>query len=316
VNEVRSRSGLPISGLLLLGGNTLFWGVSWPFMKIVLGEIGVWSFRAMGAVLGGIGILLVGRFAGQSLRVGRSEIGPLLIVSLFTTLIFGLATSYGLTILPAGRATILLYTMPLWSTAIGVCWLRNPIKPAEMIGLALGLGGLAVLIAPDLAGIGAAPIGAASITGAALSWAIATTYTKSRSWQLSTSALVGWQTLIAAPAFMLGAHLVDRPAAILDMSGLAWFAFLFACLTGTVYGVWAWFRIVDLFPTHVASVGILGVPVVGLLSSHLILGDPISLRDVAGLGLILAALALVLIWPAFSRGSAQNETAPGSARGG
>jgi drug/metabolite transporter (DMT)-like permease len=313
---VRSRPALPISGLFLIGGNTLFWGLSWPFMKIVLGEIGVWNFRAMGAVLGGVGILLVGHFARQSLRVGRSEIGPLLIVSLFTTLIFGLATSYGLTILPAGRATILLYTMPLWSTAIGVFWMKNPIKPAEIIGLALGLGGLAVLIAPDLAGIGAAPIGAASVIGAALSWAIATIYTKSRSWQLSMAALVGWQTLIAAPAFMLGAYLVDGPAAILDMSGFAWFAFLFACLTGTVYGVWAWFRIVELFPTHVASVGVLGVPVVGLLSSHLILGDPISLRDVAGLGLILAALALVLIWPALARHATQKGAAPGRARSG
>src|SRR3546814_12053037 len=63
----------------------------------------------------------------------------------------------------AGRAVIIAYTMPLWAVMLARLTLGDPITPGRLIGLLFGLGGLAILIGPDLRALGAAPAGAAFI---------------------------------------------------------------------------------------------------------------------------------------------------------
>ena len=63
-------------GLLLLAGLTLFWGANWPAMKIALADFPVWTFRAICLVFGGLGLLLIARLSGQTLRLPVPEIRP------------------------------------------------------------------------------------------------------------------------------------------------------------------------------------------------------------------------------------------------
>lgn len=55
-----------------------------------------------------------------------------------------------------------------------------------------------------------------------------------------------------------------------------------------------WFRLLEVFPSSVAAIGTLGGPVVGVLSSALIVGEPIGAGEIAALGLVVSAQALVL----------------------
>jgi drug/metabolite transporter (DMT)-like permease len=59
-----------------------------------------------------------------------------------------------------------------------------------------------------------------------------------------------------------------------------------------------WFKVVSLFPATIASIGALVTPVIGRGSSALLLGEPIGWREVAALGLVLSAVALVIFRPA------------------
>ena len=78
-----AHDALPPLGFVLLAGLTLFWGLNWPAMKIALAELPVWWFRAGCLWFGGLGLILIARFTGQSLRVPAVERGPLLLCALF-----------------------------------------------------------------------------------------------------------------------------------------------------------------------------------------------------------------------------------------
>jgi drug/metabolite transporter (DMT)-like permease len=58
-----------------------------------------------------------------------------------------------------------------------------------------------------------------------------------------------------------------------------------------------WFDIVRRLPATVAALGILSSPVIGVVSSLLILGEQPTLTDIVGFALMLAASASVLLWP-------------------
>jgi drug/metabolite transporter (DMT)-like permease len=62
---------------------------------------------------------------------------------------------------------------------------------------------------------------------------------------------------------------------------------------------WAYFKTVGLLPASIAAIGTLMVPVVGVYSSHLILGEKVGLNDLLALLLVLSALILVLVLPAW-----------------
>jgi drug/metabolite transporter (DMT)-like permease len=68
-----------------------------------------------------------------------------------------------------------------------------------------------------------------------------------------------------------------------------------------VFCHWAWFTVVRLFPAAIAAIGTLAIPVVGVLSSALVLGEPVGLRELTALGLVCGALAVVLVLPALGR---------------
>jgi drug/metabolite transporter (DMT)-like permease len=64
---------------------------------------------------------------------------------------------------------------------------------------------------------------------------------------------------------------------------------------------WGWFKLVRNYPAVVAAISTLAIPVVGVLSSVLVLDEPLGLDVVLSLALVLAALFLVLVLPMLSR---------------
>ena len=68
-----------------------------------------------------------------------------------------------------------------------------------------------------------------------------------------------------------------------------------------VFCHWAWFRVVALYPAVVAAIGTLAIPVVGIISSAMITGDPIGWDEIMSLALVVFALFLVLVAPQLRR---------------
>lgn len=295
------KQGADRTGLLLLASITLFWGVNWPAMKLAVGEVPVWSFRTICLVVGGLGLLAICRAARLRLAVPRAELMPLLLVAFFNITGWHLCSAFGLIYMPAGRASIVAFTMPLWAALLAIPLLGDRPTWRLAIGLAAGMAGMAVLVAPDWRAIAAAPLGLVFMLLAALSWATGTVLMKRYRWSMPTSVLAGWQMVLGGLPILLGALLVDRGFDPFGVSATAWAATVYAALIPMIFCHWAWFRVVGIYPAAVAAVGTLAIPVVGVLSSNLALGEPIGIDVVLSLALVLAGLGIVLILPGLRR---------------
>lgn len=286
---------LPPLGFLLLAGLTLFWGANWPAMKIALAELPVWWFRAGCLWFGGLGLILIARLTGQSLRVPSFERRPLLLCAVFNVVGWHLCSGYGVSLMPAGRAAIIAFTMPVWASLLASFVLDEAITKGKLLGLALGMSGLAVLIGPDLVALGTAPLGALFMLMAALSWATGTVLLKRFHWSVPTTVLVGWQLVAGAIPVSLGAVLLQAPPELASLSREALLAVAYIFLFPMVFCQWAFFQTVRLFPAAIAAIGTLAIPVVGVYSSAVILGERVGWLEFIALLLICSALASVLL---------------------
>ena len=297
--EKNSQDGaLPASGFLLLFALTFFWGGNWPAMKIVLNELAVWPFRTICLVGGGLGLFAIARLGGRSLRVSPQEIKPLLICTLFNVVGWQLCSGYGISLMEAGRASIIAFTMPLWAALLGHWVLGERMTAAKIVGLALGLTGLAVLIGPDLQSLGAAPLGALFMLGAAISWAAGTVALKRCSWQMSTLVLTAWMLLLGAVPVAIGMLIIGEGLPADGLSTQALLALAYVLALPMLFCHWAYFSVVRLFPAAIAAIGTLAIPIVGVLSSAIVLGEPAGQRELVALCLVCGALAVVLVLPA------------------
>lgn len=279
-------------GLVLVALLTLSWGLHWPLVKIALTEIPPFTFRGTGVLVGGALLLVIAGWRGERLWPRRREALALAWVSLFNVVIWQMLTAYALQLLPAGRAVVLAYTMPMWSVILGAAFLGEKIDRGRGIALALGSAAMALLIGDDIVAVGRSPSGALMILAAALVWAIGTVATKKFHWTVSLTAMVGWQ-LLAASIPMLGAAILFESDRWIMPSLWPAFALIYNVLIGALFAHLLWFRLLALYPAGIASISTLLIPVVGLFSSALILGETIGWMEVLALVLVLGALASV-----------------------
>ena len=288
-----SRRPAP-GAFLLLAGLSLVWGLNWPIMKTALAEIPPLPFRALCLIPAGPTLLAIASLRHARWRLPAREVAPLLLASLFNVTLWYLLSAYALSLMPAGRASILAYTMPAWATLFGALALREPLSPRGVVGLALGMAGIAVLLVPDFHRVLAAPLGALAMLSAAAAWAAGSVVMKRFSWTPPVVALTGWQlTLGGLPVVLAGILIGPFPGLDhVDLAGLG--GLVYVVVFGMLFAQWAWFKVLGQLPVAVASLGTLAIPVIGVLSSTFLLGETLGASEATALALVVAALALVL----------------------
>jgi drug/metabolite transporter (DMT)-like permease len=277
---------------VLLALLSLFWGLAWPAMKIVLGEIRPWTFRAICLAAGGAGLLALARAGGAALRVPAGDLTPLIVTSLINITGWHILSAYGLTLLHAGRAAIIAYSMPLWAILLSRLLLKERITSTRWWALVIGSTGLALLLGPDMQAVGAAPLGALMMLGAAVCWAAGTVLVKFFKWHMPGTLVMGWQLLIGGIPIIVGAILIDPGTTIAAVSWKAIAALIFVVALPTIFCHWAFFMVVQIFPANVAALSTLGIPVIGVFSSALILGEPVTAPELIALFLVVLSLGL------------------------
>jgi drug/metabolite transporter (DMT)-like permease len=290
-----NRQTVPVAAVLWLTGLTLVWGGGWPAMKYAVGEIPVFTFRATNAFGGGIFVLALSALQGNSIALPRREWGITTFAAIFNVTGWFYFTGLGLTLLPAGRAAVIAYTMPLF--AILAAWIlrKDRLDAQKIVGLVFGLVAIFLLLGENPGRFGDTPLGVLAILAAAASWGVGTVIQK-RDWPMPVLTLAGWQLLIGGvPMAALAVANDHAPFAHLTVGGGVAIAYVILLATGL--GYWAWFNILTLTTPAVASIAVLAVPLLGVLSSAWVLGEALGWREMTALLLITAALTTVLPLP-------------------
>jgi O-acetylserine/cysteine efflux transporter len=197
-----------------------------------------------------------------------------------------------------GLASLIVQAQVFFTIGLAAWFAREPVRLHTVAALALAVGGL-VLIGVN-AGGEATPLGIVLVLCAGLSWAIGNTVQKAAG-RVDVLAYVVWSSLFAVPPLALAALIVEGPQAI--AAGLSagtattWLAVAWQSVGNSMFGYGAWGWLLARYPaTSVAPMALL-VPVFGIASSALALGEPLQLWKLTGALLVLGGLALNLLWP-------------------
>jgi len=280
------------AGLLLLLAAVIGWGSNWPPVKLLLEELPVLTLRAWPGLAGGLGLALLVRLSGASLRVPPGLWPRLCLVSLLNiTAWMGLAT-FSLLWLNASEACLVCYTMPLWAALLAWPVLGERPSRRRLVALGLGFLGLALIVGGRGLEIGLAKLpGIGFALASAVLFALGTVLTKRHPLPLAPGAATAWQVLLGMLPIVLAALLVDRP----DLGALSprgWALMAYAATVPLCLCYLAWFAALRRLPAGVAATGTLLAPVVGVLGSAALLGEPFGLREAGALGLTLGGVAL------------------------
>jgi drug/metabolite transporter (DMT)-like permease len=297
----RPAAGAPAlslgAGAAILVSLSFLWGGNWPAMKLAVAEVPVLSFRVICLFGGGFGMYALARLGGLSFRIPRGELRALLIVAFFNITIWHVCSAAALLYISAGRAAIIAYTMPLWATLLSVHLLGERLRLSTILGLAAGLAGMAALVLPDWRALIADPRGPLLMLAAAMAWAAGTVGMKYYRFTMPVVTVVGWQLLLGGAPILLAALMLDPAPDPTALSIEGWLALAYVVVVAMVYCHWAWFKLVRSFSAVTVSIASLAIPVVGVISGALVLGEGIGADVVAALLLVIFALFLVLIWP-------------------
>jgi O-acetylserine/cysteine efflux transporter len=281
---------LPFRAALLATLVALIWGFNFVVMK--------WGVAQVPPLL-----LLALRFGLAAVPaiffVARPQVRWSAIVGyglVFGVVKFGLlffAFKLGMT---AGVGSVLLQSQVFFTVALAA--VLDGERPNHMQALALAIAavGLAVIgWGGAQGGFGFAPF--MMVIGAAVCWAVANIISR-RAGRFDPLAFVVWTSAVAAPPLLALSAIFEGPAAIGEalssMTPLAFGAALYLAYPVTLLAlaIWSW-----LLARHEAAViapYALLVPVFGLTSAALVLGERPGAMSLAGSGIIVAALALNL----------------------
>jgi drug/metabolite transporter (DMT)-like permease len=274
---------------------TLIWGCNWTVLKLGVSEIAPLTFRALTLPFAALGLLTVSKLSGGSVRVPRRYWGKLLVLALFNISGWNGLVLFGLQQLPAGRSAILAYTMPIWSVLFALALLHEPLSLRKAVGMALGMLGMGLLLGDDIRHFQRTPLAGLLILGAAMAWAFGTVLLRRFRLPLPQNTLTGWMMLTGWVPLAVLAPLF-APGPLHAPSGGAIFAILYNIFLAGTVAHWAWFTLARTLPVAVSSMSSLPVPLVGVFSGMLVLGERPGPSEWAALALVLAAMLLVL-WP-------------------
>jgi drug/metabolite transporter (DMT)-like permease len=305
-SEASSRA----RAIALLAYVTLAWGLAWPVTKVAVEQVPIWHLRAGTIAIGGIAMLALARALGHRITVPRRELLRLALLGQFNVTGWCLLSAYGVSLMAAGRASIIGFTMPIWAAVIAAATGRERMTAAKLLALALGLAGLMALLLPQWQSVVAAPFGVLAMLGAAVAWAIGTLGMKEFHWSSAISVQTGWQLLFAAMTISIGLPFVGEHLDFATISASGWAAIFYLIVLSLLFASWAWFGAVHALSATLAGIGSLLVPVVGVIGSALWLHEKVGIAEISALLLIGISVLLAM------RPSEQAVAAPSPAAGG
>ena len=299
------RETLPPQLLWLLVALTLAWGFNWPMIKLSLAGMPPMHFRSWCLGAGAAILFVMAASRGLPWRVPRAEWRRLAVISFFNITVWNILSVYGVSMMASGRASILGYTMPMWSVLLGTWVLGEPFTRRRAVGVVLGMAGMLLLLGAEFRAVERAPVGALCMIGAAIGWAIAIILIRRWPTALPTTSFAAWQMLIGGlPIFAFALFLEQGSFSLLALAPGPLIGVLYNMFIAFGFCYWAFTKIAQSTPAGVSGLSSLMVPVVGVFSGALVLGETPRLSDYAALLLVVGSLATVLIPPRAARPAA------------
>ncbi|WP_035513054.1 DMT family transporter [Halalkalibacillus halophilus] len=274
---------------------TIIWGYSWVLMKDALLYMEPFTFSAFRFGLGAIVMVLVVMIYKLGLPP-RDKIFHLLVLGMLQTAIVFLLVMYALKFIDAGKSSLLLYSMPLWSGVLANLLLKEKTSKIRWTGLVIGMFGLAIILFSDLLGNVTLEVlfGEFLIVIAAISWAFSNIYYRIFLNKLPRLQVNAYQMLFGAIAISIVAFLAEGDATI-NWTFDSIYYVVFTGVLASALCFTVWFMLLSVVDTIGATMPSLLVPVFGIFFGWLLLDEIITWNILIGSIFILSGILITNI---------------------
>jgi drug/metabolite transporter (DMT)-like permease len=287
---------LSLQQLVLLVLLTAVWGINWPVMKLGVTGFPALTFRAISIWLG-VPVLAVGLVILKvRFRLPRRYWPELLWLAATNMFVWHACIILAVKTLSSGRAAILGYTMPIFSAMIGAWLFSAALTRRGWLGVTAAALGVALLLWHELTGLAGQPVGVALALIAAATWALGTQLLRHTRMDVPTLTLSFWMTVLTAAVMTVLSVLFEKRDWQAP-SDTVWAAILFNAVLIFGFAHATWFYLARALPPVASTLSVMFIPVVGVFSGALWLGEVLHWQDWAAVVLMVVAIASVL-WPA------------------
>jgi drug/metabolite transporter (DMT)-like permease len=285
-----------------LGLNIVLFGLSWPIIKIGLQAASPLWFAAARATLSAtVAFLLLGLL--RRLKWPPRQDWPI-IVSIGTLQLacFFAFSNLGMQSLPPGRSSVLAYTASLWVVPLSLL-IGETVGWRAFIGVLLGVAGIVVLADPSHFdwNDNAVIWGHVWLLLSGLTWAIAMVHIRRHRWRTAPLDALPWQMSVAAVLLWILVPFAE-PHGHLDVQAKElWIGLIYIGAFAGPIATWAAVSVNRALPPVVASMAMLGVPLLSIASSVILVNEPITAPLAIGTALVIAGIAVVILEKSASR---------------
>ena len=281
---------------LQLAATIMLFGLTWPAMKIgLVAGSPIWLAAAR-ATLSSVTAFALLATLGRLAWPDREDWPVILSVGgLQLTCFFALA-NLGVQSLPAGRSGVLAYTTMLWMVPLSYI-AGERVGWRAIAGVVLGVMGVVVLSDPQRFDWHNRSIvmGHAYLLIAGFTWAIAMTHTRRHRWKRTPLDALPWQMTVASVLLVIVAAILEPHGHLDPGKWQLWAALLYIGTFAGPLGTWAAVSVTRALPPITSSLGMLGVPLLGIATSAVLVNEPITIPLALGTALVLAGMVIVIL---------------------
>jgi O-acetylserine/cysteine efflux transporter len=288
---LKPEAHLEFRDLVLIVAVVALWGFSFVAIKVGLREIPPFALAALRFFLAAVPLVFFVRrprmpwfyIAGYGFAIGVCQFGLLF-----------LGMKLGM---PAGLSSLVILVQVFFTAGLAIAFLGDRLRKQDLIGAGIATAGVVLLGAYRLqSGMTTTLTGFLLVIAGALAWAVGNVVAKRAArYDSDMFALVVWSSLVAPLPLALMSFAFEGGAdvwkAVAAASPLAWGCVLLLAWGATLFGFASWARLLHKYPTALVSPFALLIPVSGLASGAIFLGEGLAPLQLAGVVLVLAGLA-------------------------
>ncbi len=261
-------------------------------IKIAFTGLGVFTTAAIRFALAAAAIYLWARLTGRTITLKKGQLHQVVIFSTLFTVQLSLFY-LGLSKSNASRGTLLANLLPFFILFLAHFFIPGDrITKRKFFGILLGFTGVVFMFLEKKGLSGGYRTGDLIILTAVVIWASSTIYLKRIIDTYSPFQVVLYSTLFSVPFFLLEALLWD-PVMVSRLDAPVIGALLYQGLVSASFGFVAWNTLLQKYGAVSLHAFIFIMPIAGVVLGGLVLGEPITLKILLALVLIVAGILVV-----------------------
>jgi drug/metabolite transporter (DMT)-like permease len=196
--------------------------------------------------------------------------------------------------------------MPVFSALWGMALFGERLAPRQLAGIGAAALGIVLLLWHEFTQLAGRPLGALLMLFSAAVWALGTQQLRRTRMTAPILAIAWWMTVLTTLVVSVLAVAVEhRDWRAPD--AFVWFAIVYNAVLAFGYAQPAWLYLARTLPPIASTLSVMLIPVLGVVSGALALGEVLHWQDFAAIALMMVAIASVLL-P--TRGAARVAVSP------